>query len=105
MMSRLPLIGVAAATLFASVSLGAQTTPPAAAPAGDGLPDGPGRATLVRVCSGCHEPTVVTQHRMKEKDWHDLVEMMAGNGAMGTDADFAEITAYLAKNFPPAAAQ
>jgi cytochrome c5 len=104
-MTRLPLIGLLAATaVLASASLRAQTAsaPAAAAVAApaDGLPDTPGKATLLRVCSGCHEPGVVAQQRRSESDWHDLVQLMAGNGAQGTDGDFAEITQYLAKSFP-----
>ena len=104
-MTRLPLIGLlAAAAMLGSASLRAQTASalavPAGAPAATVLPDAPGRATLLRVCSGCHEPTVVAQQRRSEKDWHDLVELMAGTGAQATDAEFAEITQYLAKSFP-----
>ena len=92
----------AAATLCA-VALSAQSPPAAPGPSaasGNDLPEGPARETLRRVCSGCHAADVVAKQRHTEKDWHDLVEMMAGNGAPGTDAEFAEITAYLAKNFP-----
>jgi cytochrome c5 len=103
-MTRLPIIGLLAAAVLGSASLRAQSASAPAAPvagsAAAALPDAPGRATLLRVCSGCHEPTVVAQQRRSEKDWHDLVELMAGTGAQATDAEFAEITQYLAKSFP-----
>lgn len=109
MILRSTIFGLATAGLFAGgMALRAQPVPPPAAAAsttasaGNGLPDGPGRETLLRVCSGCHAPEVVAQQRHTEKDWHDLVELMAGNGAQGTDADFTQITAYLAKSFPAA---
>jgi hypothetical protein len=104
-MARLSLITLlTAAAVLGSVSLRAQTASapaaPAATSAGNVLPDAPGRATLLRVCVGCHETNVVAQQRHTEKGWHDLVEQMAGNGAQGTDAEFAEITQYLTKSFP-----
>lgn len=74
-------------------------TPPSPAPA-NMLPPGPGHDTMVRVCSGCHAPEIAAQQRLSQEGWKDLVDTMAGRGAQGSDADFAEITAYLAKNFP-----
>ena len=58
---------------------------------------------MVRVCSGCHDPAVAAQQRLSPDGWHEMVETMAARGASGSDADFAEITAYLAKSFPDAA--
>lgn len=71
--------------------------PPAAASA---LPAGPGHDTMVRVCSACHAPEIAARQRLSPAGWHEMVETMAGRGAQGSDADFAEITAYLATNFP-----
>lgn len=64
------------------------------------FPPGEGREATVRVCSGCHAPETVTQQRLAPADWARMVDMMAGNGAQGSDADFAAITAYLSKAFP-----
>jgi mono/diheme cytochrome c family protein len=63
------------------------------------FPAGEGREVTVRVCSGCHAPEVITQQRMAPADWARIVEMMAGQGAQGSDADFEAITAYLNKAF------
>lgn len=64
------------------------------------LPAGPGHDTMVRVCSGCHAPEIAAQQRLSEQGWKELVDTMAGRGAQGSEADFAQISAYLAKNFP-----
>ncbi len=55
---------------------------------------------MVRVCSACHLPDVVVQQRLTEQGWRELVRMMADNGAVATDEEVAEITAYLSRSFP-----
>ncbi len=98
---------IAAALLAASV----QAAPPAAPVPASGtvapLPDpaalfpaGPGRETTLRICSQCHSPGVAAQQRLSPDGWKAIVEQMAGFGAPGTDAELAEIAAYLAKSFP-----
>lgn len=74
-------------------------TPPAAAP-GVVLAPGPGHDTMVRVCKGCHAPEIAAQQRLTPAGWKELVETMANNGAVATDAELAEITDYLAKSYP-----
>jgi mono/diheme cytochrome c family protein len=66
------------------------------------FPAGEGREATVRVCSGCHALEIITQQRLGAGDWAQMVDMMAGRGAQGTDADFDAITVYLAKAFPAA---
>jgi quinoprotein glucose dehydrogenase len=85
----------------AAVGLSSQ---PAVADA-DMLPAGVGRETMLRVCSGCHAPTVVTSQRLSPQEWNDLVQVMVGKGAIGTDADFDQISGYLAKSFPSQSSQ
>lgn len=86
-------------------------TPPAPVPNGPvqqllspaqlaAFPAGDGRDVTLRVCSSCHAPEVITQQRLAPADWARIVEMMAGQGAPGSDADFEAITAYLTKAFP-----
>ena len=65
-----------------------------------GLPPGAGRETVIRVCSGCHSPDVVASQHLSPEEWYDLVQVMAGRGATATDAEFNQITVYLAKSFP-----
>ncbi len=93
---------IVAGVVAATVALAAAAqVPPAAAPGdADKLPPGPGRETMVRVCSGCHTPAIVVDQRLTPAGWGSVVEQMAANGAQGTDADFAAIKAYLATSFP-----
>lgn len=65
-----------------------------------GLPEGPGRETTIRVCSGCHAVELVMDKKMTRQEWFDMVQFMGDRGATGTPAEFAEITDYLARNFP-----
>jgi competence protein ComEA len=86
----------------------AQTTPAAApaAPAAGGqtaLPPGPGHDTMVKVCSGCHDPAIAAQQRLSHDGWVELVNTMAARGAPATDAQLDEITTYLAASFPEGA--
>ncbi len=64
------------------------------------FPPGPGHDMTLRTCSTCHSPGVAAQQRLSPDGWKSIVEQMAGFGAPGTDAELAEITAYLAKSFP-----
>jgi mono/diheme cytochrome c family protein len=80
----------------------AQDAPPAA-PAADAaklFPPGLGHDTTLRICSTCHSPGVAAQQRLGPDGWKLIVEQMTGFGAPGTDAELAEVTAYLAKSFP-----
>ena len=61
------------------------------------LPDGPGKDTFQKVCSACHDASVVvTMHQAKD-DWQATIDDMKGRGADGSDADFKTILDYLAK--------
>ena len=66
----------------------------------DVLPPGPGRDLTVRVCSGCHSPAIAASQRLSEQEWYNLVQVMSTRGAVATDQELNEITAYLAKAFP-----
>ena len=64
------------------------------------LPPGPGRELTERVCSGCHSPGLAAREQLSPQKWHDLVRLMAAQGAVATDDEFNQITAYLAQSFP-----
>lgn len=64
------------------------------------FPPGPGREVMLRVCSKCHSANWSASRRMDAKEWNDLVQTMAGRGAVATDEEFDEISAYLARSFP-----
>jgi mono/diheme cytochrome c family protein len=77
--------------------------PPPANAAGDAhsaLPPGAGRDLVVRTCSQCHAVEIVTQQHMGLDGWKKLVDLMANNGAIATDAEFDQIANYLAASFP-----
>ncbi len=79
----------------------AAASPAQSAPANTGvLPPGSGRDTMIRVCSGCHSPALAASQHLSAQEWYDVVQVMAGRGAVATDAEFNQITAYLAKSFP-----
>src|SRR4051795_6024382 len=65
----------------------------------DKLPEGPGKATLLKVCHGCHGPDVVASRRHTREEWEHTVVDMINAGATGTDDEFSDIVDYLAKNF------
>jgi len=93
------------AVLSAAATSPALATPPPAppAPAEDPLailPQGEGRETFVKVCSGCHVPTIVARQRHTADGWTDVVVAMIGKGAKGSDDEFEAAIAYLAKAFP-----
>jgi mono/diheme cytochrome c family protein len=64
------------------------------------LPPGPGREITTRVCSGCHSPGLAAKEQLSPQQWHDLVRLMAAQGAVATDDELNQITDYLAKSFP-----
>jgi quinoprotein glucose dehydrogenase len=68
--------------------------------AGNLLPAGPGRDLTVRVCSSCHSPTIAASQHLSAQEWNDLVQVMSARGAIATDDELNQITAYLAKSFP-----
>lgn len=95
------VLAVVACALHAEAARQQSQAPPAAASstAGLALPDGAGKAVVERVCSGCHEPSLVMFKREDEEGWAAIVQDMAARGAKGTPADLDAITAYLAANF------
>ena len=70
-----------------------------AARAQSGLPDGPGKAVVERMCATCHGLNVVTGQRMTKQRWADQVDDMVSRGAVGSDKDVQQVVDYLSKNF------
>jgi hypothetical protein len=64
------------------------------------LPEGPGKVTTQRICSGCHAAEIVIGKRLDRDGWEQLVSSMVDKGATGTDDEFNQIIDYLATNFP-----
>jgi competence protein ComEA len=68
------------------------------------LPDGPGKAVVERICSGCHGVGVFTANRATRELWEAVVDDMVSRGAEGTDEEINQVVEYLSKNFGPAKA-
>jgi competence protein ComEA len=69
----------------------------------DKLPEGPGKAVILKVCRGCHGADVVATKRQTREEWEHTVVDMINAGATGTDDEFSDIVDYLTKNFPKVA--
>ncbi|MBI4905783.1 MAG: c-type cytochrome [Acidobacteria bacterium] len=74
--------------------------PPAPAPRG--LPDEPGKETVIRLCgSTCHGPQIVSGKGYSKDNWAAVVNGMISRGAKANAAEFTEIVDYLGKHLPP----
>ena len=93
------------AFLGAIVVCGVATSGGMRAHAQDPLPDAPGKAEVVSVCSKCHEPVRVASLRLTREGWEEVVAKMRTLGAKATDNEFTLITDYLAENFKGEAAK
>jgi competence protein ComEA len=85
------LIGVAATIVCAGMAQ------PVSAQAG--LPDGPGKDQMIKVCGVCHEPQRAASIRLTREGWESTIGDMIARGAKGSDEEFQAILDYLAKNF------
>jgi virginiamycin B lyase len=100
-MSRNSFVPALAASLLCSA------LPVAAQQAQQDFPDGPGKATFVAVCGGCHD---INRARAgyTAAGWNTLQHMMQNFDTPVAPEDWPALTSYLIKNFPekprPAAA-
>ncbi len=65
------------------------------------LPDGPGKAELMRLCTRCHTLGQATSLRQGQAAWSETLSKMAELGAEGNDAELARVLSYLVRNFGP----
>jgi competence protein ComEA len=63
------------------------------------LPEGPGKAELLKVCGTCHQAERSAAVRLTREGWEGVISDMISRGARGTDAEFTAVLDYLAKNF------
>jgi hypothetical protein len=63
------------------------------------LPDGPGKAELMKVCSGCHQAERSASVRLTRDGWDGVIAGMIQRGAKGTDEEFAAVHEYLSTHF------
>src|SRR5216683_2167853 len=64
------------------------------------FPDGPGKAEMAKVCSGCHELERSASMHQDRDGWKTTVQKMIALGAKGTEEEMAAAIEYLAKTFP-----
>jgi competence protein ComEA len=92
---------VALATILAPAQSGASTQNPSSPSDADSLPDGPGKAIVVKACLACHDAKKVTSMRGTEDEWADEVNKMMARGAVLSDDEVDQVVEYLAAHFPP----
>jgi competence protein ComEA len=63
------------------------------------LPDGPGKAEVLKLCRDCHDLDTVTAENRTKEGWRRTMTKMVERGAEGTDEQFEAVIAYLTKNF------
>jgi hypothetical protein len=63
------------------------------------LPDGPGKETVMTVCTACHGLEDIVASRHSKADWKKVVEKMVSFGAEAKEEEVETIVNYLAKNF------
>ena len=85
-----------AAVVLAAVSAMGIASP---AFAQDALPDGPGKAETISVCSQCHEAQKAASVKLTRKGWTETIEKMKSLGAQGTSQEFEAILDYLSTYF------
>ena len=65
----------------------------------DTLPEGPGKAQTLQLCSTCHEAAKATSVKLTREGWIETLDRMKAFGAAGGDDEFAAVLEYLAEHF------
>ena len=65
------------------------------------IPDAPGKDTVQRICTACHDLGAITSMNGGADIWQSVADDMKSRGADGSDEDFKTIVAYLAKYYGP----
>jgi hypothetical protein len=79
------------------LTLVANTAAHADSPAPKAFPAAPEHDLVVRVCSGCHVPEMVTAKRHTADEWDEIIGKMVDHGARASEAEQDEILAYLVR--------
>src|ERR1700722_5213614 len=67
------------------------------------LPDAPGKETVLKMCSPCHEGSRLGTRHQGPAEWRGEIRKMISLGAKGTNAEFATLLNYVVAHFPPSA--
>jgi cytochrome c5 len=104
MSPRLPIAAAAALCLLTAVGVGLYGgVASAAQDPNDALPEGAGKALILRACTGCHDASVISDKPRTADDWDYVLGRMMQNGAELTAEEQDTLAAYLVKNFGKAA--
>lgn len=87
--------------LLVSLFAGAVLVSGAAAAQESILPEGRGKAQVMKACGTCHEINRVTAVRRSKGEWKETVDDMIARGAQVADPDYDDVVAYLATHFNP----
>ena len=79
------VVGILSAVLVMSIAGATQ----------DRFPDAPGKAELIKLCSGCHEAETVFAHTQTAGAWAETLARMVQLGADGTPEQWRLIEQYL----------
>ena len=63
------------------------------------LPDGPGKAETVKLCSNCHELERSLSLRQDRSGWEATLDKMVSLGAEASDQEIKAVIDYLSANF------
>ena len=91
----LALVVISSMFVSSMVISGAHAQDPAPPP--KTFPAAPEHDLVVRVCSGCHVPEMVTAKRHSAAEWDDIIAKMVDHGARADDAQQEQILAYLVR--------
>ena len=69
-----------------------------AAAQADKLPEAPGKPVVVKVCTSCHDSSIMTDAPRTIDGWVDVMYLMKDFGAMLTEAETKTVTDYLVTN-------
>ena len=64
------------------------------------LPEGKGKETVLRACTGCHKADAFTGYRHTKDEYSAIVIRMGQRGAPATTEELETVAAYLSANFP-----
>ncbi len=91
-MKKSAVVIIAGLAVIAGVA--GQTAPP-----GEKQDETVAKGLTERVCSACHEITVVTSERHSPEQWKAIIEDMVRRGAEASETERKTILEYLIKNF------
>jgi competence protein ComEA len=65
----------------------------------DRFPDGPGKADVMKVCSGCHDAEIILANLKTPGEWNETLQNMAAQGAEATPEQWKLIEQYIDVHF------